>query len=240
MLQFFLWNGPRYPWWSLLPAMVWQAPAQPCADTGIVSCFIGPNFFRLSLCLFKLSSPRFEGFFWLFLTVFIALKKFLLFRARWFHFRLGLAQITWVKCSQLAFQEEVKEDAQERWSCMASRGKWEMLWSPTRLSFSKVASDMGNLLIKRPAKYWKGFYLLLPSSSLKIRPASEAEVVHPQSLGNFDHLGCARADPWRVSLLSLLVTRTQRGEQFPGSFSRMSFEYWYRQSSKLMEKSMKS
>lgn len=47
---------------------------------------------------------------------------------------------------------------------------------------------MGNLLIKRPDKYWKGFYLLLASSSLKIRPASEAEVVHPQSLGDFDHL----------------------------------------------------
>lgn len=80
-------------------------------------------------------------------------------------------------------------NAQEKWSCMAFQEKWEMLWSPTRLSFLKVASDMRNLLIKRPAKYWKGFYLLLPSSSLKIRPASEAEVVHPQSLGNFDHLG---------------------------------------------------
>lgn len=127
----------------------------------------------------------------------------------------------YVRCSQLAFWEEVKEDAQERWLCMASWGKWEMLWSPTRLSFSKVASDMGNLLIKRPAEYWKGFYLLLPSSSLKIRPASEAEVVHPQLLGNFDHLGCAWAAPWRMPLLSWLVMRTQRGEQFPGSFSRM-------------------
>lgn len=50
---------------------------------------------------------------------------------------------------------------------------------------------MGNLLIKRPGKYWKEFYLLLPSSFLKIRPASEAEIVHPRSLGNFDQLGCA-------------------------------------------------
>lgn len=33
--------------------------------------------------------------------------------------------------------------------------------------------------------------MLLPSSSLqKIKPASEAEAVHLQSLGNFEHLGC--------------------------------------------------
>lgn len=120
----------------------------------------------------------------------------------------------WARCSQLAFWEEVKEDAQERWSCMASQGKWEMLWSPTRLNFSKVASDMGNFLIKRPAKYWKGLYLLLPSSSLKIRSASQAEV-HSQSLGDLDHLGCSWASPQRMFLFSWLVTRTQNNFQAP-------------------------
>lgn len=40
----------------------------------------------------------------------------------WLHFRLGLAQDVRARRSQLAFWKASKEDAQERWLCMASRG----------------------------------------------------------------------------------------------------------------------
>lgn len=63
--------------------------------------------------------------------------------------------------------------------------------------------------------------MLLPSSSLKkIRPASEAEIVHPQPLGNFDNLGCALKSS-SEDMAASLAGRTRRGEQFPSSFPRM-------------------
>lgn len=139
---------PGYPQWSSLPAAGWQTPEQPIADPGVASCFIQPNFFCLSVCLLKLSCLRFDVF-RLSPMAFPAFKEFLLFRAGWVG---SVSDWGWQRvCKQgapsLPFGKQARKMPRKGDCTQHPKvGTGEVLQSPTRMSFSKVVCDPGNLL----------------------------------------------------------------------------------------------
>lgn len=140
-------------------------------DTGITSCFICPDFFYLSLCHFKFSSHR---FYWGGGGKGCPPLLSQLLRSFFFSEQGGSAPFqrgAGTGYVSKALPSCLLESKQERF--LVSHHAWhpgetgEMLWSPTMLSLSKVASDTGNLLITGQLSTRKGFICCCQAALLR-------------------------------------------------------------------------